>query len=446
MTQDYWYIQNIDHRVSTALIFFLLLMVMSNLRRKEHFALRVVLSLAGMIVLSWGLRTIVDTLLVGTVAQGIGYSIYTLLMGLAFMVGYGFCYQTNQGELLYLDLLALTIFKLSWNIFKTASYGSTLLGIGDVWSRYSIVGAGVSYVVYAVVCVICCHCMKEIILQSADIPLKPMIATAVVFYACQASLEFCGTVFTASPQGFFLYYFCALLYTATNLSVLALVAQRDRAQRDNESMQAFINNKIHYYQVSRDGITSLQVKCHDLKHQIKAIRSQIGKENFEKYLDRLQDSIDEYGTVVDCGNEAINVVLTEKNILCLNSGVKFSYIIDGTLFDFLSEMEVYSLFGNVLDNALESCSKVKDPEKRMISLKAVYRGDVVVLHVENFFDDELVMVDGIPVTTKSGTGHGFGLRSVREIAEHYGGTVSVDTEGHIFKLTAILHPPAEQKV
>ena len=65
--------------------------------------------------------------------------------------------------------------------------------------------------------------------------------------------------------------------------------------------------------------------------------------------------------------------------------------------------------------------------------------------MENFFDDELVMVDGIPVTTKSGTGHGFGLRSIREIAEHYGGTVSVDTEGHIFKLTAILHPPTAQK-
>ena len=70
MTQDYWYIQNIDHRVSTALIFFLLLMVMSNLRRKEHFVFRVLLSLVGMMAVSWGLRTIVDTLLVGDIAQG----------------------------------------------------------------------------------------------------------------------------------------------------------------------------------------------------------------------------------------------------------------------------------------------------------------------------------------------------------------------------------------
>ena len=298
-----------------------------------------------------------------------------------------------------------------------------------------------SYVVYVLTCVVCCYFMRETILQATDMPLKPIVRIAFVFYACQVSLEFCGTVYTATNQGFFLYYFCALLYTATNLSVLALVSQRDRAQRDKESMQSFMENKIHYYQVSRDGITSLQVKCHDLKHQIKAIRSQIGKENFEKYLDRLQDSIDEYGTVVDCGNETINVVLTEKNIICLSNGVKFSYIIDGTLFDFLSEMEIVSLFGNVLDNALESCGKVSDPQKRVISLKALLRGEVVVLHVENFYEDELVMVDGMPMTTKSGTGHGFGLRSIREIAERYDGTVSVDTESNIFKLTVLLHPP-----
>ena len=441
MTTDFWYIQMIDHRISIALILFLLLMLMGNMRKKEKFELRAVLSLATFLVVSWGVRTLVDTQLEGSIAQGIGYGIYTLIMGLLFMACYDWCYETKKGELLYLDLMALTIFKLAWNIFKAASYASSLLGISSMWTRYSVVGSLVSYVVYVLTCVVCCYFMRETILQATDMPLKPIVRIAFVFYACQVSLEFCGTVYTATNQGFFLYYFCALLYTATNLSVLALVSQRDRAQRDKESMQSFMENKIHYYQVSRDGITSLQVKCHDLKHQIKAIRSQIGKENFEKYLDRLQDSIDEYGTVVDCGNETINVVLTEKNIICLSNGVKFSYIIDGTLFDFLSEMEIVSLFGNVLDNALESCSKVSDPQKRVISLKALSRGEVVVLHVENFYEDELVMVDGMPMTTKSGTGHGFGLRSIREIAERYDGTVSVDTESNIFKLTVLLHPP-----
>ena len=144
--------------------------------------------------------------------------------------------------------------------------------------------------------------------------------------------------------------------------------------------------------------------------------------------------------MVDCGNETINVVLTEKNILCSTCGVKFSYIIDGTLFDFMSEMEIYSLFGNALDNALESCSKVSIPEKRVISLKAAARGEMVILHVENFFEASLTMIDGMPQTTKKGTGHGFGLRSIQNIAEKYNGIASVQVQDDLFKLTVVMKP------
>ena len=230
------------------------------------------------------------------------------------------------------------------------------------------------------------------------------------------------------------------MYTLITYVVLLVISQLHYYRRNNEDMQAFIKNKMQYYQMSRDGITSLQIKCHDLKHQIAAIRTKAEKENFDKYLDRLEDSIIEYGTVVDCGNETINIVLTEKNILCTTSGVKFSYIIDGTLFNFMSEMEIYSLFGNALDNALESCSKVADPEKRVISLKAAARGEMVILHVENCFAQALTMVDGIPQTTKTGTGHGFGLRSIQNIAEKYGGVASVQTVNDLFKLTVVMNP------
>ena len=106
----------------------------------------------------------------------------------------------------------------------------------------------------------------------------------------------------------------------------------------------------------------------------------------------------------------------------------------------MSETEIYSLFGNALDNALESCSKVSEAEKRVISLKAAQRGDMVVLHVENFFDAALNMVDGMPVTTKKESGHGFGLRSIREIAEKYNGVATVQAESNIFKLTVVLRP------
>ncbi len=447
MMTDRWFISAIDHRISTALIFFLLLLLIGDKRKQRAlFPLRTLASLTVMCLVSWLVRTVVDEHLPGAVWQGLGHSVYLLVMSVLYMCAHAFCYQTTVAELVYVDLLALTIFKLAWNTFKVCASAAIMMGGTSIWSTYSIMGSLISYVVYAAVCIPACWLHHRIVQKLPDdSSSNPLIFALSAFMFCQIVLEFCGRVFTADPSALFLYYLCALLYTMINYVVILSITQLAYYRRDNEDMHNFIRNKMQYYQMSHDGILSLQIKCHDLKHQIAAIRTKTEKENFHKYLDRLEDSIIEYGTVVECGHETINVVLTEKNILCSTCGVKFSYIIDGTLFDFMSEMEIYSLFGNALDNALESCSKVSDPEKRVISLKAAKRADMVVLHVENFFEDSLTMVDGMPQTTKKGSGHGFGLRSIQHIAEKYDGVVSVQANGDLFKLTVLMRPSLPQE-
>lgn len=443
MMTDSWYIREIDHRISIALIFFLLLILIGNKKKRPMFPLRALVSLAGMCLVSWGIRYVTDVHLVGQFWQGIGHSIHLLAMSMLYMAAYALCYQATAVELIYVDLLALTVFKLAWNTFKVFAAGATMLDGPRIWSTYSIAGSVVSYVTYGTVCLLTCALHQHIVNKLPDeADFKSMRLSYMAFMFCQIVLEFCGRVFTADTSALFLYYLCALLYTLITYVVLLVISQLTYYRRDNEAMHNFIRNKMQYYQMSRDGITSLQIKCHDLKHQIAAIRTKAEKENFDKYLDRLEDSIIEYGTVVECGHETINVVLTEKNILCSTCGVKFSYIIDGTLFNFMSEMEIYSLFGNALDNALESCTKVTDPEKRFISLKAAARGDMVILHVENSFQEALTMVDGMPQTTKKGSGHGFGLRSIQNIAEKYDGVATVQASGDLFKLTVLMKPGA----
>ena len=443
MITDLWFIRVIDHRISTALIFFLLLVLMGKKARRPMYPLRLLLSLVTMCFVSWGMRTLVDESLAGEVLQGVGHSVHLLAMSLMYMAAYAFCYEATLVELIYVDLLALTIFKLAWNTFKTFAAAAVMVEGPRLWTTYSVMGSLVSYLTYGSVCLLTTCIHRKIVRKTPDeADIWSMLISYGAFLLCQIVLEFCGRVFTADQSAQFLYYMCALLYTLITYVVLLVISQLAFYRRDNEEMHNFISNKMQYYQMSRDGIVSLQIKCHDLKHMIAAIRSRADWESLDEHIQQLEDSIIEYGTVVECGNEAINVVLTEKNILCSTCDVKFSYIIDGTLFGFMTEREIYSLFGNALDNALESCSKVSAPEKRVIALKAAQRGEMVVLHVENFFEEELNMVGDMPVTTKKGGGHGFGLRSIQQIAEKYNGVVTVQTAGNIFKLTVVLRPVA----
>ena len=444
MTDASW-VGAIDHRISSAIVFFMLMLMLNTPPKRKHFGLAIAAGLVITCAASWAVRYVTDVVFVNIMFQGLGHSAQILILFLLFLIGYRICYRVSAVEATYMSILAMTIFKIAWNGFK-AGGGLFLIGnVPIIWSQYSPMGSLVSYIVYFTICLIFCLIYKNAVGDSTlHTPGSVMVSLAAVFVLCQMILEYCGRVFTGSSSAEFLYYLCALLYTILNFAALVLIANVDSFRHENRNMHEFINNKMRYYEMSHDGILALQTKCHDLKHQIAAVRSEAGKASFDRYLIELEDTIDEYSTVVESGNQTVDVVLTEKNILCKSAGVKFTYMIDGSLFSFLSDREIYSLFGNALDNALEAASGVADESNRMISLKSNVRGDLIVLQIENTYEGEIDLQDGLPRTTKQERGHGFGLRSIQRIAQRWGGDMSVRAENGIFKLSVFMHAQEKQ--
>ena len=442
MMTDLAWVGEIDHRISAAIVFFVLFLLLNTAPKKDRFPLRAGCVLLLMCLFSWLARYGSDVLFAPVYLKGLCYSFRLFSLHLLFLLGCFFCCRVVLSEAVYLGLLALTIFEIAWNGFKAVSSFLLVESVGTPWSHYSIAGSLVSYLVYFSVCLVCGMLYKRIVKEPPyHAPPKIMITVSGIFVFILMVLEFCGQVFTGTNSALFLYYLCALLYSALNFSALLLIAMLDSFRHENRTMHDFISSKMRYYEMSHDGIVSLQTTCHDLKHQIAAIRSEAGKASFDHHLNELEDAINEYSTVIECGNKTVDIVLTEKNILCLSTKVKFSYMIDGSLFDFLTEREIYSLFGNALDNALESASKVSDPANRMISLKSNARSGLVVLQVENTYEGERSTGEnGLYHTTKTGSGHGFGLRSIQHIAEKHRGSMSVRAENGIFKLSVVMQP------
>lgn len=444
MMNSAWWIRTIDHRVSTGIIFFVILMFWAKGEKRSCLPLRKVLSFFSLCATNWILRYQIDTVLRGSFQIAWGYSMIILVMCLVFAGCYFFCYRAPVQEYIYCTVIAVTVYRLAWNLFKSITAVLGMMRIHLPWSGYSLANSIYSYCIYFAV-ILLCYAAFRIVTRDyyqTKILAKPSIAVFLIF--CQMLLEFLYRYYGDNVTTAFMFYLTALLYCLINYALLLVELHADQLQQENNNMQAFIHNKQQYYQISRDGIISLQTKCHDLKHQIACIRSAEGKNQLEKYMNRLEDSIDEYNTVIETGNEYVDVVLTEKNIICTNWGIKFTYIIDGSLFNFMTEMDAYALFGNIMDNAIESMVNVADPQKRYITLKAAERNDMVLLVVENYYDNELKYQDGIPVTNKPEKHHhGFGLRSIMNIAQSYGGRATIHAENHVFRLTVTMRPPAE---
>ncbi len=214
-----------------------------------------------------------------------------------------------------------------------------------------------------------------------------------------------------------------------------------RLLADREVQRRLAEERERQYQISRRNMEAVNIRCHDLKHQIHRLAT--GNEIVDGIaLSEIADEIGIYDSIVETGNPALDTILTEKSLLCTNDQITLGVIADGQALGFLRASEIYSLFGNALDNAIEATRPLSNQEKRVISLNVFRRNAFVVISMENYYEGERRLCDGLPETTKEDReSHGFGMQSIRHIAEKHDGTVTVTAESGVFKLTVLLACP-----
>lgn len=183
---------------------------------------------------------------------------------------------------------------------------------------------------------------------------------------------------------------------------------------------------------------AINIKCHDIRHQIAAL----GEKGYRKELKEIGSLVNIYDTAVRSENTALDVVLSNKSLACLQKGITFSCIADGRQLSFMADEDVYALFGNIMDNAIDAVSRITDPERRLISLSVRVRAGCLIIEEENFFEGEIRFDDGLPITSKSDkTYHGFGMQSIRMLTERYEGDIQLESGAGIFKLSIMLPVP-----
>ena len=206
-----------------------------------------------------------------------------------------------------------------------------------------------------------------------------------------------------------------------------------------ETIDAILRSQYVQYQQSRESIDLINRKYHDLKHQIAALRAEPDAARRAAWLDEMESDIIAYEAQNKTGNQVLDVLLTGKSLYCQKHGIRLTTVADGTALEGVSPMDLCTLVGNALDNAIESVRKIADREKRLIHVSVARQKSFVLLRFENCYEGELRFEDGLPVTTKADANyHGYGLKSIRRTAQKYGGTVTVNTRKNWFELKVLL--------
>lgn len=188
------------------------------------------------------------------------------------------------------------------------------------------------------------------------------------------------------------------------------------------------------YEISKENIEMINVKCHDLKHQIRTLQN--GAISPEVLRD-LENRIQIYDSNVKTGNDALDIILTEKSLLCNKNSITISIMADADKLGFMAKDDIYALFGNILDNAIEALLKV-EADRRMITLNIKMVGDMLVIRESNCYDGEIKFLNGLPQSTKQDAKyHGYGLKSIQYIVDRYDGDLTVKADGGEFSVNIL---------
>lgn len=263
---------------------------------------------------------------------------------------------------------------------------------------------------------------------------------AAVFAFSNLSFVFRNTPFSAGITADIFYI--RTLVDIAGIMILYVYQSRicellaEKELRNIHSMLKAQYDKYRNYQTTFDMIN---MKYHDLKHQIAGLRAEMSDEERKKWVDSMEQELESYSPELETGNSVLDTLIAGKMMNFRTNNIKITCVADGDILEFMHVADICTIFGNALDNAIESVTLIEDPEKRLIHLSLSQKKNFILIQINNYCENTITMKNGYPVTTKADKGnHGFGLKSIRYTVEKYHGTLNFDLKDNWFELKMLI--------
>ena len=200
-----------------------------------------------------------------------------------------------------------------------------------------------------------------------------------------------------------------------------------------------LEKKQAYYQERMEEEERVRSIYHDLKNHLLVLQAQAKNgQEVQSSVTALLEQISEYENYYHTGNDFLDMVIRDKASAARKKQIDFSSNISFADSSFIDPLDISTLFGNALDNAIEASEKLPK-ENRLITVKAGRIRDMLVITVEN---NTLPALSSSQKTTKADPFlHGFGLSNIRKAAERYGGECSIRTDHEMFTLKILIPIP-----
>lgn len=234
-----------------------------------------------------------------------------------------------------------------------------------------------------------------------------------------------GRWFIASSIGIFI----ALIFNTLFIQNYTYIAGQKK-EEENSLYELKLKNEYYLKRLKTE--EQIREIYHDLKNHFLLSASGIN-ENIKKQLEK-------YEQYYETGNSFLDVILADKIEKANELSIKIECNINIPHSDFLKPLDISTIFGNLLDNAIEATRKIENEEK-YIFLEGAIRGKMIIVVVANPTIESGAVNGHIETTKQNKKYHGFGLLNVNRALQSYNGDMKINIKKGEFRVNLIIPIP-----
>jgi hypothetical protein len=226
----------------------------------------------------------------------------------------------------------------------------------------------------------------------------------------------------------------------TTLGCCYLCTYMAKTVRSDMALETFQYQQSYYQELEQNQQTVRRLR-HDMKNHLNIIGTFLRDNEIEQAKEYFQELNQEFASnlKVYCPNKIVNAVLNSKEQLALDSNIQCDFQIDLETSPKIDDIDLCSILGNTIDNAIEALGKVPELSERTLSLKARYTNSFFSYEIKNSKINEIQKKGGRFLTDKiEKEAHGIGLRSVQTIVEKYNGDMDISYTNDTFTVTIMI--------
>lgn len=224
---------------------------------------------------------------------------------------------------------------------------------------------------------------------------------------------------------------CIVLADLFMLYLIKVMNEKSFLEYEVKSMEKQADLQYKYYVRQEQKYNKTLGLLHDVNRHIKSIEQLYLNGNTEvaaEYTKQIGGMLQPLMPVKYTGNPILDILLSDYISIMDEKRIDFDIKVDNVKMDFMDAMDITTIFGNLLDNAIEACDKIENNKKIFVKIGAYH--EMISIRLENNCRT-VKWKNGVPVSEK-GRNHGMGLLNVRRCIEKYDGSIKLKAENGIF--------------